>query len=188
MDPLPPKNPLMPGEFGRGFDIASRPPIIMVIGPLRSDNPWQLWANVQAAANAAEKLWNHDFWVICPHTMNFMPSLIAMESHDTFINFNLHLIAHVVDGLYVLDATELPKEPSPHLHLGPKITASEGSIAELSKAHDCNVPIFASMETIIQWKKSFSPKLPSPPLDNEKIMAMLKTLQKAFEPTGKSSP
>ncbi len=115
-------------------------PIVMVIGKIRDVDSWAVMDNIKQAADAAEWLWLEGYAVITPHLMNCIPSLLRMEDHPGFLDFNLYLIETIVDVLFVLS----------NYH------ASIGSLAEIECGKKHGKIIIYSRKEMELWRKSTS--------------------------------
>lgn len=107
-------------------------PVVFVSGPLRSDRPSQVGANVLTAQEAVLMLVQLGCAPFCPHTalgwsLGRMDELHAASVNRTFLQLS--------DAVYVL----------------PGWASSRGTIVELAHAQRAGKPMLASPQEVSAW-------------------------------------
>lgn len=111
-------------------------PLVVVVGKFRDLTPSAILRNIEISKEAAVRLWQESFWVMCPHANMGMPELWELEDHRPFMDMMLHLIDQIADCIYAL----------------PNWATSPGSQAEVEFARNVDVPVFLDMESICVWR------------------------------------
>jgi hypothetical protein len=106
--------------------------VIYVAGPYRADTTWQIELNTRAAEELALEIWQAGAAAICPHANSRFFQGSAPD--DAFVDGYLEILRRC-------DAMLLVKDDK----------ASEGTQGEIQEAGRRGIPIFTTLDDLLQW-------------------------------------
>ena len=109
--------------------------IIYVAGKYRDEHPYKIQENIDKAKEVAKEVWAYPhFAAICPH-MN--------SAHFEGINSEQHFIDATLEMMLRCDAVLLV----------PGWETSEGTIGEIKRAKELDMPVFETLQGLINFYK-----------------------------------
>lgn len=106
--------------------------LIYTGGAYRASTENEIYENIQRARNMAIEVWKLGAYPICPHTNSaFMGGVVP---DDVFL----------AGGLAILEKCDAMILVEPW-------HGSQGTIAEINHAHDCDIPVFESLLMLAAW-------------------------------------
>jgi hypothetical protein len=108
--------------------------VVYVAGPFRADNSWLIEQNIRRAEELSLKVWQNDMAAVCPHTNTRFFQGAADD--DVWLKGDLEIL-----------------ERCDAVLLAPGWKDSRGTIAEVSRANDLKLPVFVSIERLLEWKE-----------------------------------
>lgn len=107
--------------------------LIYVAGPYRAKTPYAMLLNIQRAQYAAMEVWETGNAALCPH-------------------LNSAFFDGLVDDKNFLDGTMMMMERCDAVLVMEGYDSSEGTKAEINYAKELAIPVFSSLEELIDYK------------------------------------